>query len=314
VKRFAALVVAVGMVLGATALRGRLDQGAQDRTTTGDLRLVCSSHIRPVCDALAADGFDVLVEDAGTTADRLASLAEGADTGFTAWLTDSAWPGIVSDNRRFAGTGGETLGDSSAVLGLSRTGVAVLAAAEEALEQACGGGITWRCIGDRAATTRVGLASPDRADGLVVLASAVGGYLGSPTYSTNDLEDDPEFDPWFEQLTRLSRRTPLGRQTPLERALAAAGTFTVVGSTEAEMQARLEGRNDFRPLYPEPAALAAVVLSVPVGGDADEELDVLGRDRLTAALQEAGWRTTIGVADAATLPAPGVLQQLRDRW
>jgi hypothetical protein len=314
VKRLAALVVAVGMVLGATALRSRLEQGPQDRTADGEPLLVCSSHLRPVCDALEEEGFDVVVEDAGTTADRLASLAEGAEAGFTAWLTDSAWPGVVSDNRRFAGAGGEILGDSSTVLGLSRTGVAVLAGAEEALERDCDGEISWRCIGERAATTRVGLPSPDRADGLVLLASAVGGYLGSPTYSTNDLEDDPGFGPWFEQLTGLSRRTGLGGLTPLERALAAAGTFTVVGATEAEMQARLKGRNDYRQRYPEPAALAAVVLSVPVGGDADEELDVLGRARLTAALKEAGWRTTIGAQDEANLPAPGVLQQLRDRW
>ena len=56
------------------------------------------------------------------------------------------------------------------------------------LTEACDGAISCRCIGDQAATWRIGLASPDRGDGLVPLAEATGSYFGTTGYSTVDFE------------------------------------------------------------------------------------------------------------------------------
>ena len=325
-KRLAAVVLAVAMIVGAVLLRDRIDgddeagpQGPGDR-----FRLVCDTTLGDVCTSLARtdDDFEVVVRNSGATADELDD--EGAALDADAWLTTAAWPAIVADNRRFAELDGEVLAPSSEVLARSPVMIATRDDGRAELEAACGGTITWRCVGEQVpAGQRVGLAAPETAAGLTVLASTTDSWFGSDDYSTVDFEDTT-FGVWFDDLTGAGSTTELGRQTPLERALTRTGEFTTVGALESETSRLLTPGKAYVPLYAEPMVTADVVLAPRRGLDADRLLDELDRDALRDALASRGWRIDgrapsgaqdpPGLPDGSNLPTPGVLQSLRDRW
>lgn len=332
-KRLLAAVAAIAMVAGAIAVRDAID--GDDGDTAGGaggaetFRLTCATELAEVCATIEEARDDVVVtdEDPGTTSDRLVELAAGDDPGFDAWLVDGPWQAITADNRSFAGTSGQVLGEASEVLARSP---ALIVAREEtaaSLESDCGGAITWRCVGDQAGSLRVGLATPERGDGIVTVAEAVGSYFGTTDYAANDFAD-PGFSAWFEDLTGLSTQDSIGRRSPLAAALAQAGLFDVVGALEAQAAQLLRGREGFVAIYPEPMSTAEVTLVPRDGVDASAALDRLGAEAIDDSLTAEGWRTGDGapadlpdgvdapgsLPDGANLPAPGVLQQLRELW
>lgn len=328
-KRLGAVVVAVAMIAGAWLLRDRLDGGDSSSGGGGDqvdqLRLRCATELSAVCSALEEelDDVSVTVEQPGTTSDALVELAEGEDPGFDAWLADGPWAAITADNRGFANADGQVLDESSGVLARSPSVIVVQESRTSALTDACGGTLSWACIGEQPTSLRVGLPTPERGDGLVVLAGAVASQLGTTDYSASDF-DSPGFAGWFDRLTELSSDTPLGRQSPLARALAAAGTFGVVGALEAQSVDLLRSRGGYVTIYPEPMTTADITLTPRLGLDAEELVDRLGADRLSAAAAAEGWRVdgdapegagdVPALPDGDQLPGPGVLQRLREMW
>ncbi len=324
-KRVAALLAAVAMVAGAWAVRDLLvedDGGGGAGDVPEQLRLTCATELALTCEQVAAsvDGVVLSVQDPGLTADSIAQLADGEDPGFDAWLADGPWAAMAADDRSFAGVEGAVMGEPSEVLVRSPALVVVQSSRQGALTEACGATITWRCIGEQAASFRVGLASPDRGDGLVPLAEATASFFDTTDYSAVDFEE-PGFSTWFDSLTGLSTRTALGRQSALATALTRAGTFNVVGALEAQSTTLLRGRDGWSAIYPEPMSIAEVQLVPRAGLDAEDLLDRLGGDGLTTTLTDAGWRSATGGADAPVaipdgsgLPSAGVLNALRDRW
>jgi hypothetical protein len=328
VKRLGALVAAIAMVALAWAVRDLVidDDGSGGDPGGGDvpeqLRLTCATELKAVCDQLASGAVRVELEDPGTTADRLAELPAGDDPGFDAWLVDGPWAAMVADDRQFGGQDGTVLGEPSAVLARSPAVLVVQDARRAELEQACGGAIGWRCVGEQAATLRIGLTAPDRGDGLVPLAEATAGFFGTPDYSTVDFEE-PGFRSWFDALTRLSRSgsVRLGERSALAAAVGQAGTFNAVGALEAQTATLLRGRDGWSTLYPEPMSTADVQLVPRAGLDAGDLLERLGPERVRDALLEAGFRPATEPIEQATslpaeanLPSAGVLNALRDLW
>jgi hypothetical protein len=326
VKRLAAALAAVAMVAGALLVRGALDGDDPDAGGGGSevpeqLRLTCATEMEDICEVLAdrVAGVELTVEDPGVTADALAELAAGDDPGFDAWLADGPWAAMVADDRSFAGVDGEVLGEPSKVLGRSPAVIVVRSSRQAELTEACDGAVSWRCIGDQAATWRIGLASPDRGDGLVPLAEATGSYFGTTGYSTVDFEE-PGFTTWFDALTGLSTRTQLGTQSALATALTRTGTFDVVGALESQTSL-LRDRDDWSTIYPEPMSTADVQLVPRDGLDADELIDRLGAEQLRDVLLEGGFRPATAQDEQSTslppeanLPSAGVLNALRDLW
>jgi hypothetical protein len=329
VKRLAAALAAVAMVAGAWLLRGALDADDADggnggREVPEQLRLMCATELDDICRVLADEvaGVELTVEDPGVTADALSALAAGDDPGFDAWLADGPWAAMVADDRTFAGVDGEVLGTPSGVLGRSPAVIVVQSSRRAELDEACGGAISWRCIGEQATTLRVGMASPDRGDGLVTLAEATGSFFDTTDYSTVDFEE-PGFTAWFDSLTRLStsQSVRLGERSALEAAVGQAGTFNVVGALESQAATLLRDRDDWSTIYPEPMSTADVQLVPRDGLDADELLDRLGAEQLRDALLEGGFRSATDQDDQSTslppeanLPSAGVLNALRDLW
>lgn len=323
-KRLGALVAAIAMVALAWAVRDLVIDDATSGDGNGDapetVRLLCATELEPVCGQSGGPGVTVELEDPGATADRLAELPAGDDPGFDAWLADGPWAAMVADDRQFGGQDGTVLGEPSVVLARSPAVLVVQDGRRAELEQACGGAIGWRCIGEQAATLRIGLTAPDRGDGLVPLAEATAGFFGATDYSTVDFEE-PGFRSWFDSITRLSRSgsVRLGDRSALAAAVSQAGTFNVVGALESQSRTLLRDRGGWSTIYPEPMSTAEVQL-VPRGGlDAGELLDSIGADGLAAALTSAGWRSAEGAGDPPLpdgpgLPSAGVLNALRDLW
>jgi len=323
VKRIGAVVIAVGLVLGAVVIRDRIEgDDAGPAPSTRGVRLVCATQLAEVCAGLRSDDLEVVVEPAGRTADALAEVAEGDDPGLDLWLVDAAWPAVVEDNRRYADLGGEVLGGTSEVLARSPVVLMVSPGLVPVLEQRCGE-VDWTCVGDTATRQQaVGIASPDRG-GLPVLASAVAGRLGTTDYAVGDFED-PDFSAWFDRIATSGTRD-LGRQTPLERGVAAPGYFAVVGTLEHEVVSLPRSRRRYEPIYPEPVITSDIVLAA-VDGTAEAGLDRLGgAERVRSLLAGAGWRVEgqplpdgadadLALPERSNLPAAGVLQRLRELW
>lgn len=331
-KRLGAVVLAIAMIGGAWVLRDRLDGDDGSGGTGGgggddveQVRLRCATELERVCRQLAEgrDDVQVSVEDPGTTSDALVALPEGDDPGFDAWLVDAPWAEITADNRGFANATGTVLGEPSPVLARSPAVLVIADAAQALLPQDCEPRASWTCIGTAGANVRVGVPSPERGDGLVVLAGATAEFLGTSDYSANDF-DTPGFTGWFDRITNLSASTRLGRQSPLEAALTRQGLFNVVGALEAQSTDLLRTRSGWATTYPSPVVTADVTLVPAAGLAADELVDQLGADELADALRSQGWRVDGSVPDGGDaevelpegsgLPAPGVLQQLRERW
>ncbi len=328
-KRLAAVVVALAMIAGAWFLRAGRDgedgTGGSGGNTSEELRLRCASELKDACESIVAENEDIVlrVEDPGTTSDLLVELDAGEDPGFDVWIVDGPWATITADNRAFSGASGAVLGEPGEVLARSPAVLVVQQGRSDELTDACGGTITWSCVGEQPAGLSVGIPTPERGDGLVVLAEATASFLGTTDYSANDFAE-PGFDGWFDRLTELSAATRLGDQSPLARALVAPGTFNVVGALESQSSTLLRDRGGWQATYPDPMVIADVQLVPRAGLEAGDALDRLDAEAVRAALGDEGWRidgaAPAGTSDApalpdsANLPAPGVLQQLRSMW
>ena len=326
-KRLAALVVAVGMVLGALWVRG-LIEGDDGSSGSDELRLRCSTELREVCKALAEgrDGIVLDVGDPGETADELVELPAGEDPGFDVWLADASWPAVVADTRRFNRACGDVLGEPSAVLARSPVVLGVRTRLPAPVTEACGDAVDWRCAGAavRAGTT-LGMPSPDRGDGLVVLAGAVADWFDRSDVAVNDF-DDPGFSNWFDAISAPVRGPGLGDLTPLEAGVTTQGRFAMVGALEADAVSLVRSRDVYDAIYPEPVVTSDLVLVPAEGLAADSAIGRLGGSaRVGEVLVEAGWRVRgqdlpeganadVALPDGQGTPSPGVLQALRDRW
>ncbi len=321
--RLLAVLVAVGLVVGAVVVRGGLD-GSDGGGTDGAFRLRCGRDLAEVCERLAREDPDieVSVEDEGVTADRLA--APDARPDFDAWLTVGPWADLVADDRRIAGATGRVLGRPGPVLAAARA--AILAQADRAavLRTHCGtAGVNWACIGDATGrpwseiggsaawgVVKPGLAAPDGGTGLVTVAQAVSSRLGTTDWAANDL-DDPTVAGWFDQLVRGARQADAEGTDPARRFLVIPASFGAVGTVEGRSTAAA-GRRGAETIYPEPVSTAEVRLVPTAGRSAASAADRIGTDRLRDALRAEGWPT--GRDGGPGLPSAGALQALRTRW
>lgn len=314
--RLLALVAAVAMVVGAVALRSRLDQHKQD--TAHPLRLACMAELNDFCQSLVSQNVEVRVEPAGVTADRLAK-ASGDDAGIDGWVTAAPWPAMVDQARATAGL--PALFKGSTALASSTPAMAVLPERYASLQRVCGT-VTWKCVGDAAGkqtwpafdpkavpgAVRFAVVDPaDSAVGLTVLAAASSDYFGGRTnLSTADLDDDG-YQTWLLGLSR-ARADVTDVNAFLTQPVA-----DVYASIEAEVRPAI-ARSARLPkpaaLYPSPTInINAVVAVLP--GRAGQRLGSI----VTAAktkLVASGWRAD--AAAGATEFDPGFLTALRAAW
>lgn len=318
----------MGMVVGSLAVRARLDEpgaGGSGGGGSGGLRLVCSSELAEVCDALRPSVAQVSVEPAGVTADRLASEPDDAAS-LDGWLVPTPWPEIVRAARQRAGLAPSL--ESGPVLARSPLVLAASPGRAQLLGQRCPGGQpTWRCWGDLAVQGQLKPGHADMRDALGV--AAVGAATASffqnrPDLARADLEENDEYRSWLRGLERsVNFRFSAG--SPLrDMLLKGPVDFDAVATTEAEAGPLIASA--VRPdkpmvIYPSPVATLDVVLAT-VPGRAKRLSQAAGGDTGLDALARSGWRVpnrraARGVASEPPLPGgnglpePGVLDFLR---
>lgn len=346
-KRLIAVAVAIALIFAALLIHGDIGgSGGGDSADHGDgtQRLLCSTEVATACDQLAQEnGIEVDVQPAGDTVAQLSTLSD-ADLralGYDGWLTLERDAAIVGDARARAQLE-PAFDDVSEPIGRSPLLLAVWKERAAVLAKACGGELTWKCLGTVAGTrwasiggdpgwgdVKPGHADPQTtAEGLAIIGQAASQYFGRVDLSLNDYEDDA-FLEWF---TRLERAVPTGAadEAPFERMLAAGpAAFDVVATTEAEAGPLLaaaapDRRDAVTLLYPAPVATADVVYASIVGGDTDVGDTVTGDDGRSA-LAQAGFRVdgedrAAGVPDRpplpkrSNLPGAGALEALLQTW
>ncbi len=345
-RRLLALAGAAALVVGALWIHGDLDSesGGSDHGG-GTPRLLCASELGSACDTLERSGdVDVVVEPAGTSASRLATLADdrAGEPGFDGWLTLAPEADIVRDSRSRAQLA-PLVGPPAGPIARSPLLLAVWNDRATVLRKQCGGEIGWKCLGDVAGKAwssiggkdewgdvKPGHESPETtATGLDVIGQAAAGYFGRTDLSTDDYDDGAFLD-WFTNLENAVR--PGAGATAFEQMLAAGrAAFDVVATTQAQAgpllaRASADRRNDVDLLYPAPVATADVVFAPVVGsGLAGDAQDVVVGDTGREALAAAGWRVdgearAPGVPDRpplpprSNLPSAGSLQALLETW
>lgn len=332
--RALALVAAVAMVVGAVALRARLNDRKQFKDHPP--MLVCVPELADLCHSLADKGIaNVTSEPAQQTASKLA--ATNGDKGVDGWLTTKPWPAIAEQLRAGVGKGPFFRTTSPAVLARSPVALAVWPDRERALAATCPAkAVTWKCLGDAArkqtwaavaghsewGLVKAAVPGADNAVGLTVLAAATTDFFGGRTdLSTADLED-PAFRDW---LSALANATPA--RLPDFNAVLAGGPAVedAYAAVEADLAPELavSARSD-RPrlLYPAPMMTADLVLAAPPGKAGDRLAEAVA-DAVRSDLPEQGWRvpgksgtapSTPALPAGNGLPDPGFLSALAQAW
>ncbi len=300
-KRLLALLLAVGLVVGAVLVRRALDDDSPDASANGGddsvPALVCATEVQEACEQLEADGHAriVAIEAGGNTTDRLAADGElGAD----AWVAASFWPQIAADARTRAQLDEGDLQETSAALATDNVVMGIAPGQVAAVDTACGGTATWACVGAKAGAPpfRVGVDSADDTSGLAVIADALASQVGSIPPRPDDLDDDA--GDWFR---RFAANLTQGRAglSSLEVLTTFQGQFDVAGGLATGVVGSPEVRRS------DPTARVAVV----VAGHPDR----VDLDEVRAALKDTGWDTS-GTPAPEGLPKSGVMEALRSAW
>ncbi|HEY8544369.1 MAG TPA: hypothetical protein VIL36_04945 [Acidimicrobiales bacterium] len=341
-RRVLALGVSIGLVGLAFFVRGRGDDdGGGSGGDGGGDRLVCTTELEDVCRALADEGdYEVTVEDAATTADRLLAVDRAEDADADLWLAPRPWVEAVEVSRDLAGDRPVT-GEASGTIARSPVVLVVQENRADALAGACGGSITWQCVGDAAnrpwtnvggqpnwGTVKAGIADPGAGANLLALAAAVGDRLDDTGFASNDF--DGALDNWLAGFAATAPTA--GRPAAVgEMITGGPGLLAVLGTVEAQAGPALAS-DAVRVVVPEPVVTADLV-AVPLvdAGDGEDgdpggaAADLAEDDDLLDALAEAGWRvegrdaapgvdTAVELPDEANVPRGDVLWVLLQRW
>jgi hypothetical protein len=335
-SRLVALVVAVGLVAGALALRERVE--GRVATAAGGGVLHCIEELRAVCAELAAgDDLDVRIGDAGAQLEQLAGPVGDAEP--AAWLTVAPFPQMLADRRAQAGLDAAQPRDG-APLARSPLVLAVWEERQAVLRERCPEEhLDWACVGELAGTSWSAAGGPETwgdvkpgyadaaasAEGLLVVAQASSARLAGPV--SVRAFDDTGFFTWFAGLQRaVPDFSPPSGSPLLAMAQIGPAAYDVVGTTEAAALAvrrRSEERTRGLTLVAgEPLMSADVVVTALNEAGAAVDRDI--RERAPQLLAAQGWRVAgdvpAGGLDDLTLPedsgAPpaGTLEALRTRW
>ncbi len=341
--RVGAFVLAIGLVVGALAIRAGREGGELTDAPDGgggsvaaqDVGLVCPSDLVSLCDALGqAD------EELRLTKRATAAQAEEwtAGDGEGAWLVPAAWADLVDDARSRAGrpalVRSEVVASTPLLLVVWADRAAVLGAR-------CGVPVTeltWGCVGEQADQRwpdiggdvrwgRVvpGHAAPDTTLGLQATAAVVSARLGTG-FSLADLRE-AGFASWFRGVERaVADFAPPGGSHVVAMVSRGPSVADVAVASEAELT-RIAGREVvFGELLTLPAEPLLAVELVVVGTDADavgDAFDSLSGGAARGAFGAQGWRvdglappdTTLDALPAAApSPSGGALTAMLSIW
>jgi hypothetical protein len=319
-RRLLALVVAIGLVVGAYIVKTRvIDKPSGTTTTTtdpsnpsnpsnpsdptaatapkGKAAVWCIDELRAACESAAkTTNVTINVESAGKTLDRLTTNPSPNDI----WITLAPWDGLLTNARA------RTIKDQAPVVQELASAPVVVAGPKprlDVLAKACVAPVTWVCVGDQvgkkwdaiggqAAWRDVVFVHTDpttTASGLAAYGAALAGRVGTPAFSTTELSD-PAVSAWSKNLETANHPA---QTDPFGKLAVAADFFLAAGlKTEAGPAA----------VTPTPEVrVGAIVAAIGTA-----KVDTKFVDALKAELGKNGWDvgvTSSGVPDATAMEA-----------
>ena len=310
-----ALVVAVAMVGGAFYFRSRSDdEGTKidDGTKrSGKLRIACVSELTTACQALAGDDVEIVLTDAGDTADTLAA-ADAGPPPYDAWITLEPWPAMVDVVRQVDQR--PALFDKTPAVASQPLAILTFASVVEELKPPCGGAVDWSCLGDNAGAQRkVAIPAAKAALGVLVAGQAASSRLETTDFDRDAIRAAP-FQAWLKRL--LGNASSRTSDAAIRMAQLGPAAFIAAGTTKGFGRAAATSpqgqQKQMIVVDPRPAATAKVVVAPLVSGDrADRAIALLTGKTGSSALRQAGW-TVPAVAGGTGLPDAGVLVALRE--
>jgi len=306
--RLLAVIIAVALVAGAFVLRGAIagdDEGGSGGGggSSAPFRVACDEDLGVGCEALERlEGVgEVTMLDA---ADALEQMGEGRPP-FDAWLTLDPLPEILDVAREQDDSAPVADGDAERV---ASSALALLAFSDVE----CPAPVDWSCVTGLARSADVGLPSRTTSVGVLALAAATAGLVGSADFGIDQARAEEVRTP-LEGLLDSARPTPTADQ--VELIITQRGRYSAVVTTTglADRQAdSAQGRSvlDSRSFRPS-VAIGVVLASIGTRGpDAVDRLreGVMG-DTVQEALADAGWS---GPPERSSgLPDPDVIYALR---
>jgi hypothetical protein len=272
IKRIAAVLCAVALIIGALLIRNGLDDSSSSSSGTtnapsgGETTVVCSTDFAAVCAALGKN-YTTTVESAGITLDRLST---GTAVPPDAWITLDPLPGMLETMRAINNL--STLTTSVTAIATDTPALAVPSGRKDSIDLGCAGLSIWRCVGSAAGTgwttldpgaqageVLVGLADPATEDvGLITFANAVAGYFGVVQQDNGSFRDSG-FTSWLRNFSNNAKIVALGT-SPLSTLLVRKTEVNVAATSASELAAN-ERRSEVAIITVEPAIASTAVVA-----------------------------------------------------
>jgi hypothetical protein len=312
-KRVAAFLIAAALIVAAILIRNGLDDNSSDSTdgtsqpTGGKQVVICSTEFESVCNQLDDKKYDVTTEPAGTTLDALAK--DGA-TLPDAWITLDPFPGMIDVMRGIKSLSPTT--PTVVAVATDAPELAVAKAVSDGVTIACGGPVTWKCLGtnggkalDQGGKLLPGITDPDQAsNGLLTFANAVAGYFGNTDFDTNAWQDGA-FVGWLRNFhTKSKMNVAEEGAVPLSTLLTRKTTVNVAATTASE--AAKSPQSNLFTVVPVTPAIQYVAVVATFGTRARDLAPKVG-----PLLVSAGW---MQASDPAPHLKAGTFVALRRLW
>jgi len=317
VKRALALLVAVGLVLGALVVRARLDDDGDEAgpgPAGGEAAEVVACVTEVAAQCQLARGNVARVVTAGQALDELvADPLAPADAEVDAWVLPRFVVDAVAADRARRGEP-PAFGEVSAPIAHTAVVPAGVPDRVAALAAACGRPLDWACLAEQAGRpwaelgqdvpdrVRLGVDPPgDSATGLVALGALASAALGAFDPNQTDTQS------WVQDLERNRLADPPRGQGALATLATRPGTYDVAAALRSDAR-HLAEVNPRRISVAEPSPAAP--LEVVVASGPGRRLDRSLVDDLSDELTRSGWDE--GEASPGLVPAGDVLAALRN--
>jgi hypothetical protein len=297
-----ALIVAIGLVVGAVFIRRAIDDdeasvGPSDPSNPPTGLILCAADLGDVC--ANVDGAST--EAPAVTVDR---LAKGEPLGADAWIVAAPWPQIALER---AARNGQALPLTKPATPLARTPLGLFARPTVAgvLDQ-CGQTVDWKCLSRTTATVRVDFEDPSVSTaGLLAVIQQASTFYGSADFGSNDFG---VFDAELAQLKSVRAPAPSG-STVFERFSLFTHADVLVGLQAVGERQLL--RAQFKDKLVGRTAGPTISADVVVVGTDEPSSKVTEAAR--TALSRAGWSTN-NLPPTTALPTADVIIALQGLW
>jgi hypothetical protein len=307
VKRVVALIVAVGLVIGAVAIRRAIDDdttvttepsGSDPSRPAATGKVLCAGDLGDVCATIA----DSIIENPAVTVDR---LAKGEPLGADAWIASAPWPQIASERARLQG---RSLALTLPTTPIARTPLSffLLTASADAIRGQCGGVVDWKCLLRSSPSVRIDFDDPLASTaGLLAVIQQASSFFGTADFGSNDFR---LFDRELAQL-KSGRATAPSGATVFERfgLFSHADVLTGLAAVGDQQLQRAQFKDRLVPTAANPPIAADIIIATTANSLPAKPDDV------RSAFRKAGWVTS-DLGPLSALPTADVMIALQDLW